>query len=33
MGHLPRTVDDLKLRFSYGTAGNNNIPTGLLVQT
>ena len=26
-------LDDLKLRFSYGTAGNNNIPTGLLVQT
>lgn len=25
-------LDDLKLRFSYGTAGNNNIPSGLLVQ-
>jgi len=25
-------LDDLKLRFSYGTAGNNNIPTGQLVQ-
>src|SRR5574344_1519517 len=24
--------DDLKLRASYGTAGNNNIPTGQLVQ-
>ena len=26
-------LDDLKLRFSYGTAGNNNIPVGQLVQT
>lgn len=26
-------LDDLKLRLSYGTAGNNNIPTGVLVQT
>ena len=25
-------LDDLKLRVSYGTAGNNNIPTGQLVQ-
>ena len=25
-------LDDLKLRFSFGTAGNNNIPTGQLVQ-
>ena len=25
-------LDDLKLRFSYGTAGNNNIPTGQLAQ-
>ena len=25
-------LDDLKLRFSYGTAGNNNIPTGQLRQ-
>lgn len=25
-------LDDLKLRFSYGTAGNNNIPTGQLKQ-
>ena len=25
-------LDDLKLRLSYGTAGNNNIPTGQLVQ-
>ena len=26
-------LDDLKLRFSYGTAGNNNIPGGQIVQT
>ena len=26
-------LDDLKLRFSYGTAGNNNIPVGQLSQT
>ncbi|MGQ1947924.1 SusC/RagA family TonB-linked outer membrane protein [Geofilum sp. OHC36d9] len=26
-------LDDLKLRLSYGTAGNNNIPSGQLVQT
>jgi len=26
-------LDDLKLRFSFGTAGNNNIPVGQLVQT
>ncbi len=25
-------LDDLKLRFSFGTAGNNNIPVGQLVQ-
>ena len=25
-------LDDLKLRISYGTAGNNNIPSGQLVQ-
>jgi TonB-linked SusC/RagA family outer membrane protein len=25
-------LDDLKLRFSYGTAGNNNIPSGQLSQ-
>lgn len=25
-------LDDLKLRFSYGTAGNNNIPVGQLSQ-
>lgn len=26
-------LDDLKIRFSYGTAGNNNIPSGQLVQS
>ena len=26
-------LDDMKLRVSYGTAGNNNIPVGQLVQT
>lgn len=26
-------LDDLKLRFSFGTAGNNGIPTGQLVQS
>ena len=26
-------LDDLKLRLSYGTAGNNNIPSGQMVQT
>lgn len=25
-------LDDLKLRFSYGAAGNNNIPSGMLMQ-
>ena len=25
-------LDDLKIRFSYGTAGNNNIPSGQLIQ-
>jgi hypothetical protein len=25
-------LEDLKIRFSYGTAGNNNIPVGQLVQ-
>ncbi len=25
-------LDDFKIRFSYGTAGNNNIPSGQLVQ-
>lgn len=26
-------MDDLKLRFSYGTAGNNNIPSGQVTQS
>lgn len=26
-------MDDLKLRFSYGTAGNNDIPAGQMAQT
>ena len=26
-------LDDLKLRLSYGTAGNNNIPSGQLIQS
>ena len=26
-------LDDLKLRLSYGTAGNNNIPSGQMAQT
>lgn len=26
-------LDDLKLRFSYGTAGNNNIPSGNVIQS
>ncbi len=26
-------LDDLKLRLSYGTAGNNNIPSGQMVQS
>lgn len=26
-------LDDLKLRLSYGTAGNNNIPTGQITQS
>lgn len=25
-------IDNLKLRYSYGTAGNNNIPSGLMLQ-
>lgn len=25
-------LDDMKIRFSYGTAGNNNIPSGQMVQ-
>ncbi|MDR0824831.1 MAG: TonB-dependent receptor [Prevotella sp.] len=26
-------LEDMKLRFSYGTAGNNNIPSGVMIQT
>lgn len=26
-------LDDMKVRFSYGTAGNNNIPSGQMAQT
>jgi TonB-dependent starch-binding outer membrane protein SusC len=26
-------LDDMKIRLSYGTAGNNNIPSGQLIQT
>lgn len=32
MSGTKKWLDDLKLRLSYGTAGNNNIPTGQLVQ-
>lgn len=32
MDGTKKWLDDLKLRFSYGTAGNNNIPSGQLVQ-
>ena len=33
MAGTQKWLDDLKLRISYGTAGNNNIPVGQLVQT
>ena len=32
MKNTQKWLDDLKLRVSYGTAGNNNIPVGQLVQ-
>ena len=32
MAGTTKWLDDLKLRLSYGTAGNNNIPVGQLVQ-
>ena len=32
MKSTEKWLDDLKLRVSYGTAGNNNIPVGQLVQ-
>lgn len=33
MSNTQAWLDDLKLRVSYGTAGNNNIPTGQLTQS
>jgi TonB-dependent starch-binding outer membrane protein SusC len=33
MENTQNWLDDLKLRFSYGTAGNNNIPSGQMAQT
>lgn len=33
MAGTERWLDDLKLRFSYGTAGNNRIPSGQMAQT
>ncbi|HCU45063.1 MAG TPA: TonB-dependent receptor [Sphingobacterium sp.] len=33
MDNTKRWLDDLKLRASYGTAGNNNIPSGQMTQT
>ncbi|MBZ4676363.1 MAG: SusC/RagA family TonB-linked outer membrane protein [Anaerophaga sp.] len=33
MNAFSNWLDDLKLRFSYGTAGNNNIPSGQMIQT
>ena len=32
MKGISSTVDNLKLRFSYGTAGNNNIPSSQIAQ-
>ncbi len=32
MENTKNWLDDLKLRFSYGTAGNNNIPSGQISQ-
>jgi TonB-linked SusC/RagA family outer membrane protein len=32
MKFAEKWLDDLKLRVSYGTAGNNNIPSGQLIQ-
>lgn len=32
MENTQNWLDDLKLRFSYGTAGNNNIPSAQIVQ-
>lgn len=33
MDDLRHIFDDIKIRASYGTAGNNNIPSGQIVQT
>jgi TonB-linked SusC/RagA family outer membrane protein len=33
MANTKDWLDDLKLRFSYGTAGNNNIPSGQMTQS
>jgi len=33
MENTKKWLDDLKLRFSYGTAGNNNIPSGQMAQS
>ncbi|MFZ2285490.1 MAG: TonB-dependent receptor [Bacteroidales bacterium] len=33
MRGISNTVNNLKLRFSYGTAGNNNIPSNQIAQT
>jgi len=33
MGETKDWLDDLKLRISYGTAGNNNIPLGQMTQS
>jgi TonB-linked SusC/RagA family outer membrane protein len=33
MNGVSSWLNDMKLRFSYGTAGNNNIPSGQLIQT
>jgi TonB-dependent starch-binding outer membrane protein SusC len=33
MNFTSNWLDDMKLRVSYGTAGNNNIPSGQLIQT
>ena len=32
MKGISSTIDNLKLRFSYGTAGNNNIPPNQIAQ-
>ena len=32
MKNISATLNNLKIRFSYGTAGNNNIPSGQIAQ-